>query len=644
MALARIYIVLFILLCKLHATAQYNRDSLLKEINRPDITDTQRVNLYNKIARTFFPNQHKEARPYLRKAISMGADINFKRGTAVAYHLMGISYHLDGNGDSTLYYLQLALPLYQQLKMKVNEASCLRAIGAQIKERGNLNKALGYFINAEKVFAEAGIERDRGYALIDIGMVYTADEQYDKALETHKEALALFEKLKDTGMIIICYENLGTVSRYQKNYKDAMHYDLLALNMSKNKDANSYNYSMHEIGTTYLFMKQYDSAVSWLQGCINNRIKDHDSVEIAYTYNYLGETYQAMNNDKKAEECYLNALQSAINIKNKKQELESYDYLSKLYDKMKEPAKAYEYLKLFNYLNDSIGKINKSRELAELQTQYETAKKEKEIEQQKFAISKRNYWIAGISGLLLLGGLLGFSSYRRYKLKQEARLQREVMKQQDISTRAVLEAEERERQRIARDLHDGIGQIMSVAKMNLAAVEDNVSFRSKDDQINYEKAIQMVDESCKEVRAVSHNIMRNTLLKAGLVGAIREFIDKINSEALRINLHTEGLNERLPSDTEIVLYRVIQECVNNVIKHAQANHLEISIIKDSDGISATIEDNSKGFDSSDMEKFKGIGLKNISTRIHFLKGTVDFDSAPGKGTLVAIHIPNEQKS
>jgi signal transduction histidine kinase len=164
-------------------------------------------------------------------------------------------------------------------------------------------------------------------------------------------------------------------------------------------------------------------------------------------------------------------------------------------------------------------------------------------------------------------------------------------------------------------------------------------FRTEEDKINYEKAMGLVDESCKEVRAVSHNMMPNTLLKAGLVGAVREFVDKIDSTALKVNLHTEGLNERLGSDVEIVLYRVIQECVNNVIKHAGANHLEISILKDTDGISATIEDNGTGFDAHDKEKFKGIGLKNILTRVGFLKGTVDFDSSPGKGTLVAIHIP-----
>lgn len=134
-------------------------------------------------------------------------------------------------------------------------------------------------------------------------------------------------------------------------------------------------------------------------------------------------------------------------------------------------------------------------------------------------------------------------------------------------------------------------------------------------------------------------MMPNALLKNGLASAVKEFLDKINNRIIKINLHTEGLNERLDSNTETVLYRVIQECVNNVIKHSGANNLDIALLKDTDGIAATVEDNGCGFDTTDKQKFEGIGLKNIASRIEFLKGSVDFDSSPGKGTLVAIHVP-----
>ena len=134
-------------------------------------------------------------------------------------------------------------------------------------------------------------------------------------------------------------------------------------------------------------------------------------------------------------------------------------------------------------------------------------------------------------------------------------------------------------------------------------------------------------------------MMPNALLKSGLASALKEFLDRIDARILTINFHAEGFDQRLPTDVENVLYRVLQECVNNVIKHAAAESLEISLIKDSDGIAVTIEDNGKGFDRTTGEFEEGIGLKNIRTRVGYLKGTVEFHSQPGRGTLVAIHVP-----
>ena len=245
--------------------------------------------------------------------------------------------------------------------------------------------------------------------------------------------------------------------------------------------------------------------------------------------------------------------------------------------------------------------------------------------------------ITGSIVLLVLGILLAFTQYRRSKWKQEAKMKTAVMVQQEIAARAVIEAEEAERQRIAKDLHDGVGQMMSAARMNLSAFEEAASFRSETEKQDFDRIIGLVDESCREVRAVSHNMMPNALLKQGLASAIREFIHKLDQKKIRVQLYTEGLEERLDSNLETVLYRVIQECVNNVIRHAGASTVDISVVRENDMIRGTIEDNGKGFDTQNLEE--GLGLKNIRTRIDYLKGTVEIDSAPGKGTLVAFHVP-----
>ena len=271
--------------------------------------------------------------------------------------------------------------------------------------------------------------------------------------------------------------------------------------------------------------------------------------------------------------------------------------LATAYQGSGEPNAAYQTLQLSIRTKDSLVNVNSEAKIAELQTVYETEKKQQQINLQQAEISKKNFIITSIVLLTIMLALLGFSGYRRYKLLEKARLQSTIINQQELATRAVIKAEEDERQRIARDLHDGVGQMMSAAKMNLSAFESRISFDSPERRFEFERIIGLVDESCREIRSVSHNMMPNALLRNSLASAIREFIDKIEGPTLKIHLFTRGLDERLDANVETVLYRVIQECVNNVIRHADATTLDITLIRDKEGISATIEDNGKGFDT-----------------------------------------------
>jgi signal transduction histidine kinase len=149
----------------------------------------------------------------------------------------------------------------------------------------------------------------------------------------------------------------------------------------------------------------------------------------------------------------------------------------------------------------------------------------------------------------------------------------------------------------------------------------------------------MVDDAVREVRSVSHNMMPNALIRFGLAKAVREFIDKIAATgALKVDLQIVGLNDRLESTTETVLYRVMQETVSNIIKHAAATTISIQLIKDDESLTMMIEDNGKGFDTKKISEFGGIGLKNIISRVEYLNGTVDFDSFPGRGTTVIVEL------
>ncbi len=366
-------------------------------------------------------------------------------------------------------------------------------------------------------------------------------------------------------------------------------------------------------------------------------IKNKEGLSKVYTN--LGVMAAKQKKFSAAKDYELKAVTLAKQIKDNYVLNEVYANLSKTYKEVDQLDSALIAKDKAMAAKDSMIDLTVQQQIAEMQTKYETVKKEKQIEEQKFSIEKRNYIIAATAAFILLAGFVAWAFFNRFRLKKKNELQQKLNEQQQKATIDILTAEEKERKRIASDLHDGVGQLMTAAWLNLQAIDVQHITTNKETSQLLTKTIHLVDESCKEVRAVSHNMMPNALLKKGLVNAVREFINQINTKSTKINLQTEDLNKALPTHVETVLYRVIQESVNNVIKHAAATSLDISINQDDTGIDLMIEDNGKGFVLEEAVQKDGIGLQNIKSRIDFLNGTVNWSSAPGKGTLVAIHIP-----
>lgn len=623
-------------------TAQDNKaiiDSIEKKI--PTLRDSSLVQAYNELTWQYRLVDREKAIDYGNKAITLGNKTQFLKGIAQAYNDLGIIFYDKENYDSAIQLYQQAARIRERLKDELGIASLYNKIGIIYQRQGVFDKALENQFNALSLYEKNKNDYGISYSLNNIGIINQNMGQYDEAAKYQKQSIRIKEKINDVQGIAGSYINLANIYYIQEQYDTSEFYYLKAIDLLKTTNNKEYiSNAQNNLGKQYQTLKQYDKAIPLINESLALRRELGDTKGTVSCLNNLGNIYIEKNRTDTAEIILLEALTLGKGAVNCQAEVNIvYQSLSKLYEKMGKTDKALAMYKLYADSKDSLYTDALGDKFAKLQTEYKTLEKEKTIQQQEFAIKQKNYWIAGIAVLLVLGSLLGYSNYRRYKLKQQAKLNAEILKQQEIATKAVLEAEEAERQRIAKDLHDGVGQMMSAAKMNLSAYESETLFTNPEQKNSFDKIIQLVDESCKEVRSVSHNMMPNALLKNSLASAVREFIDKLDQKTLQVHLYTEGLDERLDSNVETVLYRIIQECVNNVIKHSGASILDISVVKDKDGISATIEDNGKGFDTTDKSKFDGIGLKNISTRVEYLKGTVDFDSTIGRGTLVAIHVP-----
>jgi signal transduction histidine kinase len=548
--------------------------------------------------------------------------------------------HKNEQAEKCIRFSRLALDRSKEFHYKPGEARSLTNLGAIETIKGNYAAALQYYFDALKIWESEGSKRGVMLGKNNIGEVYGNFRKPELQYQYLNEALIIANENNFADGIALVKQNLSIYysgkGDFKSAFKNQLEAVLLFIQQNKMSEA-ALGYS--NAGAYQFLTGKIDSALVYYFKSRDIGEKLQDIRVLSISYANIAEAYENLGKLTEAIGYYNKSIDYSRTGQLKEQLLFCYGQLAGIYQKKAYYPTAISFIQLQQQVKDSILNIASAKQVNELQTKYETTKKEQQIQQQQFELTKKNYWIAAIAGLLLLGWLLGFSFYRSNKLKQQKRLQDEIMQQQDRATKAVIEAEENERKRIAGELHDGVGQIMSAAKMNLSSIESRLNFSNEEDRIAFEKIVNLVDESCKEVRSVSHNMMPNALLKSGLSNGVKDFIDKIDSRILKVNLYSEGLNERLDSNVEAVLYRVIQECVNNVIKHSGANELDISLIKDDDGIAATIEDNGKGFVVAEKTAAEGIGLKNIRTRIGYLKGSVDFDSAPGKGTLVAIHVP-----
>ena len=232
--------------------------------------------------------------------------------------------------------------------------------------------------------------------------------------------------------------------------------------------------------------------------------------------------------------------------------------------------------------------------------------------------------------------------YRNYQQKQKLQLQRIIdleTQQQLNATEAVLKGEEQERTRLAKDLHDGLGGMLSGIKYSFNNMKGNL-IMSPDNALVFERSMDMLDSSIKEMRRVAHNMMPEALVKFGLDTALKDFCNDISkSGALEVSYQSIGLEQTILDQTvAITIYRVVQELIHNTMKHAAARHAIVQVTKGDGHLTVTVEDDGKGFDTTVLKKSDGIGWSNIENRVGFLKGTLDIKSEKDKGTSVYIEL------
>jgi signal transduction histidine kinase len=507
------------------------------------------------------------------------------------------------------------------LELSMQGLSWTQSIGNKLQE-GVFHNLIGYISNKQGNLAEA----NKQYSIY----------------------LSIAESLKDSSRIAHAYREWSDVFLDNHQPDTALSYlmkaytiykDLEFTGASSSKNSGDYSrvgnlVTVYKISQVYKEKKDYESALQYaLKSVLYPEAPNR--YELAAYYINLGDVYQKLNKPKPALENLQQGLSIAKEIQHNEDIRDAYYNLSEFYKKEKKFDSTYYYYNNYVSLKDSIVNERTRQNIAFMQSQFDAEKKDEQIKAQQAKLKQqslvRNIIICSSGLLLIIFALF----YNRYRLGQKNRFQQQLNKQQNELMNTVIVTQDKERKRIAEDLHDTLGSILSAAKLKLSAVAENGN-----GQHQYDDTMNLLDEAVNEMRNISHNLLPASLLRLGLVAGLQNLLDKISSRsALQISFVAHGFKKRIDENIEVSIYRIILEAVNNIVKHAQAKNVIVQLTQYDTYINVLIEDDGIGFDKNLVLKEHGIGLNNIFSRVDYMKGTVDIDTKPRAGTVINIDIP-----
>jgi signal transduction histidine kinase len=321
--------------------------------------------------------------------------------------------------------------------------------------------------------------------------------------------------------------------------------------------------------------------------------------------------------------------------------MRSYDWAAYAYELMGDFKNAFYYSRDYTNVADSIGSEDNFKAMADIQNKYERQRKDNEIVKLNAANKQKNtvnkILVASAFTLLLIG-FLGYRNFKNRQQLQQAKITELEKDKKLMAIDAMLKGQETERSRIAKDLHDGLGGMLSGTKLSFINMKENLVL-TPENAILFDKSLTMLDNTIGDLRKVAQNLMPEALVKFGLNEAIRDFCDSIK-DSFDVNIQYQQMGEerKIDGTPAIFIYRIIQELVNNALKHAAAKQIFVQLTTGAGKVAIAVEDDGKGFSMNDAANSKGAGLSNIKYRVQYFNGTIDIVTAPGNGTSVTIEL------
>jgi signal transduction histidine kinase len=629
----RIYFFLLPFLLLMQAIA-FGQDTELNQLlsMKDDTVKVQQLSTY---AKKVVHKDHELSRKASSALLKISQDLNYAKGIATGYsYLAFIELQEEHHAAATDLYNK-AITYYRKANDERGVAKCLGNMADLYESRGQGDKAIDARLQAvnilEKLLPTATNKADvmHGLSIQYNNFATTYSDLFlnnEKALEYLRKAENICRQAKDTSQLLDVLANMSALLAVTSRLDEALKVGKEAYYISKFTDDNFLlSHGYYSYGFVMSEMNRLDSATLLLRQALQYAKASGSHYSILVNTVGLAQTLAKQGAYKEEIALLLDAFNNVASEGAIKYKADIEKELAKAYFNTGDYKSAYQHLENRFLFRDSVIKLANNNIIAEKETKYQTAQKEKELAQKELLLQKSRLntvygFLAALAALLIAAFV--YVHYLNKRRLHQSQIQ-SLQKEKEIQLlQALMQGEEKERSRIAKDLHDGVAGMLAAVKMHLSS--DN-----SDNENSYTKAIELLNEAHAEVRKTSHNLMPEVLLQHGLDHALQRYCSNISSTSLRVHYFFIGEEQRFTDSFELSIYRIVQELLNNIFKHSRATEATVQLSIQEHVLSVSIEDNGIGLSKQSQDG--GMGLELLKRRVHTLNGNMELTTEKGGG-------------
>lgn len=526
---------------------------------------------------------------------------------AAAHNILGVCYYYHHRPSRAMEHYLLALPLARQSRDLRVLVKTLDNIGIIQVENGQPRQAIERFEESLALYRESQDSLNIGRALLHLGSGYTELDSMEKSIFYTQQALSIFERIGSDFGRMLSTGNIGEALLKTNNWRQARTYFMQSAELARNLSmGGSLSIALMGLAQIANREKYPQEAMRWLAEAEQAVGVSHDQRGILGLLEEKARAYYALRQYPEAQ----NTLEQRVQM------------------------------------GDSFNRQTYDRQLAELQVEYDIERKEGQITRQALDLEQKNNQIlrqrislGGLAVLLLIMTMGGWVFYRRSRLKQKQELQEAIIHEQKMGLKAVLETQEAEQRRVAKELHDGIAQDLVAAKLGVDLLATKLGPQLPTLQQQIESLSQLIQDTGTQVRQISHTMLPVTLEQQGLITSLEQLLARTLNQPQIAYRFNHNMNSPENPNTSLTLYRLAQEALHNILKHAHASEVILDLDEQGNQIKLTVTDNGRGFDYDKAKAQGTLGLLNMLSRVKNAGGQMQINSAEGLGTKLEVMIP-----